>query len=144
MEILMGYTFEPKEPHAKALVANARVSTKNAEVVCRVVRGKKLTTARRLLEGLADGTRDLDGKYYTNAAEELLSLLNSCEKNAENKNLDKGKLFFHASASEGTHARRGRRKGSFGSRMKMTNMEVMLIQHGTGSPQAKAKKPAKS
>ena len=126
----MGYTFEPKEKHAKALATNVRISTKNAEVVCRVVRKKKLTTAKRLLEGLVDGSRDLEGKYYTNAAEELLSLLNSCEKNADNKNLDKGKLFVHVSASEGTHTRRGRRKSSFGSRMKMTNLEVILIQRG--------------
>jgi ribosomal protein L22 len=124
----MGYTFEPEQKHAKACATNVRISTKNAEIVCRVVRRKKLTVAKRLLEGLVARTRSLDGKYYTNAAEELLSLLNSCEKNADNRGLDKGKLFVYTSASEGSHMRRGRRKGSFGSRMKMTNLEVILVE----------------
>jgi len=126
----MGYTFEPKQPHAKALATNVRISTKNSEIVCRAVRKKKLKVVRRLLEGLADKTRDLDGKYYSHAVDEMLDLLNSCEKNADHKGLDKGKLFVHFSASEGTHVRRSRRKGSFGSRMKMTNLECILIQRG--------------
>lgn len=133
----MGYTFVPAQRHAKACNNNLRISSKNAEIVCRAIRKKKLSVARRLLEGLVDGTRDLRGKYYTKAAAEILGLLGSCEKNAENLGLDKGRLFVHASASEGTHMRRGRRKASFGSRMKMTNVEVMLIERGQAAKGSK-------
>ena len=126
----MGYTFEPKQPHAKALAINVRISTKNAKVVCRVLRKKKLTVVRRLLQGLQDKTRDLDGKYYSHATDAMLILLNSCEKNADHKGLDRGKLFVHFSASEGTHVRRSRRKGSFGSLLKMTNLECILEERG--------------
>ena len=126
----MPYTFEPEYPHAKAFSQNARVSAKDSVKLSSVVRGKKLTVAKRLLEDLTTKRRGLEGKYYSKAAEEMLRLLQSCEANAKAKGLDTGLLFVHTSATRGTNMRRGRRKSSFGSHMKSTNIEMILVERG--------------
>jgi len=132
----MGQTFEPKHRYAKAFGVNMKISAKNAAIVCKVIRNKPLNRARRLLADLDAGTRSLDGKYYSNATHAILSLLDSCVKNAEFKGLDVERLFVHASATHGTNIQRRRRKGAFGSQMKTTSMEMLLIERG------KAKKTA--
>ena len=128
----MPYTFKPIKPYAKAYGSNMRISAKNAMKVSDAVRRKKLSVAKRLLQDLAAENRALTGKYYTKAAQAILELLESCEANAKAIGLDAGKLFVHVSATRGTNMRRGRRKSSFGSRMKSTNVEIMLIERGSG------------
>ena len=137
--IIMGQTFEPDHRYAKAFGVNMKISAKNSTILCRVVRNKTLNKARRLLEDLDAGKRSLEGKYYSNAARDMLALLNSCVKNAEFKGLDTGRLFVHASATHGTNIQRRRRKGAFGSQMKTTNMEILLIERGK---EAKSKRKA--
>lgn len=133
------YTVQPDHKFAKASGRNVRVSQKNSVIICKVIRKKPLNRAKRLLEDLKSGKRSLGGKYYSNAVEEILHLVNSCEKNAESIGLDKQKLFVHASASMGAIMRRRRRKGGFGSRMKSTNLEVMLIEKGKEKKKAEKK-----
>ncbi|MBI5347436.1 MAG: hypothetical protein HZB66_02405 [Candidatus Aenigmarchaeota archaeon] len=123
-------TFEPKKPHARASGIGLGISAKDAMVVCSVIRKKPLKRSRRLLDDLITKKRSLRGKYYTNAAESIRELLASCEKNAEFKGLDSDLLFVHASAHKGMNIRRRRRKAGFGSRMKRTNVEIILIEKG--------------
>ncbi|MBI5332495.1 MAG: hypothetical protein HZB65_02895 [Candidatus Aenigmarchaeota archaeon] len=124
----MSYTINPKERHAKASAENLRVSTKDSIVLSRAIRGKKLTTAKRLLNDLSEKKRDLDGKYHSKAVGEFIELLNSCEKNADNTGLERSRLFLHCSATHGSKSRRRRRKSKFGSQMKTTNLEMILIE----------------
>lgn len=124
------YTFKPKQKFAKASSVNSKISTKKAVKIFRVIRNKKLTNVRRLLDGLQTRERSIGGKYYTKAVNEIKNLLDSCEKNAEFIGLDKGALFVHASAHQGNTFRRRRRKSAFGSLMKTTHMEIMLIEKG--------------
>lgn len=126
----MTYTFIPKEKYARAFGNNMRISTKSATILCRVIRKKPLTRAKRLLQDLAAERRSLDGKHYTKTAREMVVLLESCEKNADSLELDKGRLIVHASAHKGTNMRRRRRKAKYGSQMKTTNLEIMLIERG--------------
>ena len=139
----MKQTFAPKENYAKATGANMKISKKSSYVICDVIRGKPLTRARRLLEDLAAERRSLRGKYYSKTVKQILMLLNSCEKNAEFKGLDMDRLFVHASAHKGSHMRRRRRKGAFGTDMKSTNMEIMLIEKGKQSKDSVPKKKVK-
>ncbi|MBI2971970.1 MAG: hypothetical protein HYY37_06120 [Candidatus Aenigmarchaeota archaeon] len=129
----MPYTFSPEQKHAKAYGSNLRISRKSAVLLCRAISRKPLTRAKRLLGDLRDGKRNLKGKYYTKTAGEMLLLLDSCEKNAESIELDAGRLMVHASAHQGAIMRRRRRKGAFGSRMKNTNVEIILIEKGKES-----------
>lgn len=107
-----------------------RISAKNAMFLSAVIRRKKLSVVRRLLQDLVDGKRALDGKYYTKAAAGMLGLLESCEANAKALGLDAGTLFVHAAATRGANMRRSRRKSGFGSRLKSTNLEIMLVSRG--------------
>lgn len=125
-----GQTHVPKHNYARAFGTSMRISQKSASVVCKAIKNKPLTRAKRLLEDLKAERRTLGGKYYSKAVKNMLLLLNSCEKNAEFKGLDVDRLFVHASAHKGANIRRRRRKGAFGSAMKNTNMEILLIERG--------------
>lgn len=125
----MSYTINPKEKHAKAR-STLFISPKDALIVCRAIRKKKLTTAKRLLEDLDAKKRSLGGKYYSHAVSAILKMLKSCEKNAENLGLEMGRLFVYASASYGPNMRRRRRRSDFGHLLKVTNLEIVLAEQG--------------
>ncbi|MBI2583677.1 MAG: hypothetical protein HYW25_03350 [Candidatus Aenigmarchaeota archaeon] len=135
----MQYTFVPEEKHAKSFGRNLEISTKNAQRICTIVRGKKLSVARRLLNDVAEGRRSLRGKYYTSTTKMMEKMLESCAANAKSLGLDEEKLFVHASAHHGTHFHRRRRKARFGSQLKRTHVEVMLIERG-GKKKAEGRK----
>jgi len=123
----MPYTFKPDEKHSK-VYSTLPISTKDANVICRVIRKKKLNTVRRLLDDLIAKRRNLKGKFYTKTVTNIKKLLNSCEKNADFQGLDKEKMFVYASAHTGPVMRRTRRRSAFGPRMKSTNVEIVLVE----------------
>ncbi|MBU5678271.1 MAG: uL22 family ribosomal protein [Candidatus Aenigmatarchaeota archaeon] len=125
----MPYTFKPKEKHAK-VYSWLNISQKDAKVICRVIRKKKLKVVKRLLEDLIAKRRSLKGKYYTKAVTEIKKLLESCEKNAKALGLDSDKLFVYASSHKGPTLARRRRKYEHGRLMKSTNVEIILVEKG--------------
>ncbi len=131
------YTVKPKEKYAKAFGRNMRISTKDAVRICRVIRKKPLARVKRLMNDMLARRRSLGKRYYTKAVRRISDLLASCEKNALFLGLDNEKLFVHASANTGTILRRRRRKAAFGSRLKNTNVEIMLIEKGKEKKAAK-------
>ncbi|MEM5835106.1 MAG: uL22 family ribosomal protein [Candidatus Aenigmatarchaeota archaeon] len=132
----MPYTFTPKERHAKAY-SWLNISQKDAKVICRVIRKKKLKVVKRLLEDLIAKRRSLKGKYYTKAVTEIKKLLESCEKNAKALGLDFDKLFVYASSHKGPTVARRRRKYEHGRLMKSTNVEIILVEKGKGKKNIK-------
>lgn len=139
----MKYTFNPKEPNAKAYGSNLDISTKDAQKLCRVINRKRLETAKKILSDLIHEKRSLDGKYYTKAAKRLLLLLGSAEKNAEFSGLETEKLRVHAAACRGLIQYRSRRKSDFGRRMKLTNVEIILIEDASIEKVSKKQKAKK-
>jgi len=137
------YTFKPKEKFAKASGSNVSISTKTSAKIFRVIRGKKLSQVKRLLDDLQTGKRSLEGKYHTKTVRKIKELLESCEKNAEFLGLNANALFVHASAHQGNTIRRKRRRAAFGSRMKATNLEIMLIERGKIAERKEEKKEKK-
>ena len=79
----MEYAYKPKGKSAKTQGSGLRVSKKASMSVCRAINKKSLQKAKALLSSIAEGSESLDGKYYTNATKEVLSLLESAERNAE-------------------------------------------------------------
>ncbi len=134
------YTFRPKEKYAKAYGRNLRISRKASVKICNVIRKKTLKRARRLLDNLLDKKQSLQGKYYTGAVAEIKNILQSCEKNAEFLGMNADRLFVHASAHQGNIMRRRRRKSAFGSRMKSTNVEILLVERGKEAKNTASKK----
>ncbi len=125
----MGYTFVPKQKHAKAYIMYP-MSEKSASIVCRAIKKKSLVRAKRLLEDLNSEKRSLQGKYYSKSVKYILEALNSCEKNAYALGLDSGRLMVHASAHLGPATRRRRRKSAWGNRLKRAYIEIILIERG--------------
>ena len=107
------YAFNPREEKSvRAYGRSLRVSGKSSQVLCSRINGQTLLRGRRLLNDLVAGRRSLNGKYYTNAANEILELLGSAQANAEAKGLDPEKLSIHASAHQGFSFWRNRAPGA--------------------------------
>ena len=131
-----------KESMARASVVNASISLKKSVEVARHLRGKKLSYAISILEGVIEKKtvvpyrrfkaemahqrgKGIDtGGYPVNVAKEVLKLLKSAQKNASERELG-DKLYVLAISARQGNARYhyGR---SAGTRMKSTNFEVVV------------------
>ncbi|MBU5689943.1 MAG: uL22 family ribosomal protein [Candidatus Aenigmatarchaeota archaeon] len=111
---------------AKAKRTNARVSMKDANVIFKKLRRKKLEKAKAFLQRLIDKKEDIDGKYYTGACKVILELLEDVQANAEAKNLDTEKLFIKKLAANKsfTFVLPKSRITHRGRRAKMCHLEV--------------------
>jgi ribosomal protein L22 len=87
-----------------------------------------LEKAKNLLANLVSEKHSLDGKYYTNASKEILSLLKSAESNAETKGLDTARLQVHASSHQGFRFMRPRRLKMRRTMKKISNVQVVLVE----------------
>jgi large subunit ribosomal protein L22 len=127
---MIKYAFKAtnEKKSAKLYGSNIDISTKDAIVLCRQINRKPLAKGRDLLGRLIEQKSSLEGKYYTKAATEMLSLLNSAEKNAEFKGLDAEKLIIFASAHKGLIYFRPRRFRLRRQRKKMTNVQIVLVE----------------
>ncbi len=116
------------------------ISTKMSVEICRIIKNKPISKARRILQDVVDMKRPLEftrfnadlshkpgmasGRYPINASKEFLRLLNSVQSNAENKGLNVNNLFVtHAKADKAEARWHSGRSG----RTKMKNTHVELI-----------------
>lgn len=72
----------------------ARVSLKDSNVLFSHIRNKPTRKAKNLLNELLAEKRNIEGRYFTKASEEMLRLIEDCEANAEAKGLDTERLFI--------------------------------------------------
>lgn len=139
------YTFQKydEENMARGVVINAGISTKKTIEVCNYIRNKKISRVKTILQGAVDVKQAIPfkrftagvghkpgigaGKYPVKVCESILSLLNSVEKNAQNKGLNSDLLVItHINAHKGTNQMK---QGRQGRRMyKRTTVEIVLGQ----------------
>ncbi|MBI4021514.1 MAG: hypothetical protein HY369_04680 [Candidatus Aenigmarchaeota archaeon] len=105
-----------------------RISPKSSIIVCRAVTGLSLPRAQQLVDGMVAGTHDLKGKFYTNIAKEMSSLLKSANANAESKGLDPGRLMVHASTHQSFAFQTPRRFKQRGRQKKIAHVQLVLEQ----------------
>jgi len=105
------------------------VSTKTATKICRFLKGKKLGETKKVLNDLINEKISLNGKYYTNTCKEILKVLESVESNARVKGLNLESMKVLISAHRGPTLHRGRRRWrKFGTRLKMSQIQVVLSE----------------
>ncbi|MCK4247363.1 MAG: 50S ribosomal protein L22 [Methanomicrobia archaeon] len=118
----MGYSvkFEDELKIAKTFGKNLRISPKHAREICRELREKRLSHAKKYLEEVIEMKRAVPfkryrkkmghkklykwdtGRYPVKASKRILKLLKEIESNAEYKGLDLDKLrIVHISAYKG-------------------------------------------
>jgi large subunit ribosomal protein L22 len=123
------YAFNPdQKKSARVYGRGLNVSHKSSQILCRKITGMGLEKAKGLMEGLVSQKRSLDGKYYTNASREILSLLKSAESNAESKGLDTARLQVHASSHQGFRFMRPRRLKMRRTMKKIANVQMVLVE----------------
>lgn len=104
------------------------ISTKTATKVCRFLNRKKLAETKKILNNLISEKVSLDGKYYTNTCKEILKVLESVESNARVRGLNPDSMKVLISAHKGPTLHRGRRKRKFGTRLKVSQVQVVLSE----------------
>ena len=139
------YSFQgyDKTNMARASGTNLKISLKKTVEVCKAINGKRINTTIDFLEKVINQKsvvpytrykkevahkrgKGIDtGGYPKNVATELLKLIKSAQKNAQEREL--GENLYIASASCRKGVRRYRFGRFMGRKMKSTNVEIILI-----------------
>ncbi len=144
---------------ARAGFSNRRLSWKDSVELSRFIKGMKTSKAKAFLEDVIRMKRAVPlkkfndnrghkhgigpGRYPVNVSKAFLELINSAEKNAENKGLDvKSLIVQYAFANKGASFSRPRRNEFRGQIRKSANVSIILRETGAGLPKAKAAKKA--
>jgi large subunit ribosomal protein L22 len=152
---MTGYAFEGyvKENMARAKGDSLPVSTKQSCEICTFIRGRKLSTAKRMLSDVIAMKRAVPfkrfndnvghrkggvgpGRYPIKASAEILKVVEACEANAQFKGLDTASLsIVHANANFASrpwhYGRQSRRK------MKRTHIEIVAAESKEKDAKAK-------
>lgn len=160
------YSFEKYKPEtmSKAVGRTLPVSTKHCIEICNHLRGRKLGSAKKILQQAVDMERPIpfkrfnddvghkkgsysSARYPVKAASAILKLVESCEANAQNKALNTEEMVIvHMNAHRGSQQfRHGRHRRRM---MKRTHVEVVLEEVSKKEDKKKKKtveesKPAK-
>ena len=121
---MAGYPVEVGDKEVSVAGIDLPISTKNSIVICRKINKMTLEKAKRFLNDLIEKKIDINGKYYTKTAKEILKILESGEKNAEYRGIE-NPIIKTISAERGPNRRRRRRVG-FGNKMKSTHIKLVL------------------
>ncbi len=78
----------------------ARISLKDSVLIFKHIRNKPTKKVRAFLEDLINQKRSINGKYYTKASKEILSLIKEAESNAESLGLDTEKLYIKEAVAD--------------------------------------------
>jgi large subunit ribosomal protein L22 len=142
------------EKTAKASGREIKVSHKHSREVCKTIKGMTLTNAKTFLRDVIDKKKPVpitrynkkvghrhglvkafSGRYPIKAAAKILTILESAEANAENKNLDTDRLtILHAAAYPGSKMKRftprahGRASPKYET---LTHIEIVLNEKPT-------------
>lgn len=137
------YSTEVKENMAKAVLRAAPVSHKHSLEISNMIRGRKVSVAKTMLEKVIKLEKAVPfkrfngdvghkpgigpGRYPVKAAEHILGLLNTVEANAQFKGLStEGLLLKHICSHRASRPIRfGRQRGRLGKR---ANIEVVVME----------------
>ncbi len=106
-----------------------------------VIKKKRAVPLKKFNDNRAHKPGMGPGRYPVNVSLAFLELINSAEKNAENKGLDvKGMIVQYAFANKGSTFSRPRRNAFRGQIRKSANVSIILRETGASILKAKAKK----
>src|SRR4030042_1729276 len=100
------------------------ISAKSSILICRKINRMETAKAKKFLQEVIEKKRCINKKYPIKACNEILKILESAEKNAENKGLE-NTVIRTICAEKGSNRMRMKRRRSFGSRLKNTNIKVI-------------------
>jgi large subunit ribosomal protein L22 len=143
----MGYTYQgDTEKTARALGSEVNVSPKNANEVCKTIKGMKVNVALGYLDRVVKKESHVPytrfnkkvphrrggqpGRYPEKAAREVKKVLENAKNNAEYKGLDNEKLKIrHANAYKAMTLQRTKPKGrARPHNIELTNIEIVVSE----------------
>lgn len=120
---------------------NLGISTKKSVEICRLIRNKSTTAAKKILERVIEKKQAVPykrylreiphrkgniaaGGYPIKASKVILLLIKSAESNAQNKGMSSNLLISHISAHKGERQSRYGRK--IGKKAKRTHIKIVV------------------
>ena len=122
---MVKYPVEVGKEEAKAAGIGLPISTKNTVLICRKINKMELSKAKRFLREMVERRRSIKGRYYDKTCSGIIEILESAEKNAEYKGIE-NPIIKTISVEKGPIRRRMKRRRSFGSFLKNTNIKIIL------------------
>ncbi len=125
----MGYPIKiDKERMVYAEITEGVSTKKGVELSRKLVKmTRKFEQAKKIIEDLIEGKRTIEGKTYYKTAKAFLQLFNLVEANAKFRGFDTQNLYIRSlSVNKGPTLYRRRRKNSFGSRMKISHLKLVV------------------
>jgi large subunit ribosomal protein L22 len=144
-----------KESMARAVILASSVSTKHCIEICNHIKGRKISAAKTILNDAIELKKAIPfkrfnhnvghkrkigpGRYPQKACQEVLTVINSCEANAQGKGLNTSELIItHICANMASrpwrYGRARRRK------TKKTHVEVVLVEEVKTTKKKQVKK----
>lgn len=127
---MIKYPVEAEKDEVRTAGIGLPISAKSSILICRKINRMETAKAKEFLQDVIDKKRCINRKYPIKACQEILRILESAEKNAENKGLE-NTVIRTICAEKGSNRMRMKRRRSFGSRLKNTNIKV-IVKGGKG------------
>jgi len=122
---MVKYPVEVGKDEVKAAGIGLPISTKNTVLICKKINRMELNKAKRFLQEMMERRRNIKGRYYNKTCNGIMEILESAEKNAEYKGIE-NPVIRTISVEKGPVRRRMKRRRSFGSFLKNTNIKIIL------------------
>ena len=122
---MIKYPVKVGEREAKAAGIGLPISTKNSIIICRKINKMKTEKAKKFLQDMIEGKRNINRKHYTKTCTEILKVIESAENNAKNMGIERTAIKT-ISVEKGARRLRMKRRRSFGSELKNTNIKIIL------------------
>jgi len=122
---MIKYPVKTEKNEVKTAGIGLPISTKNSVIICKRINKMELAKSKIFLERLIEKKDKINGKHYTKTCRGILGILESAEKNAEFRGLN-NPVIKTICAEKGAKRLRMKRRRSFGSSLKNTNIKIVL------------------
>ncbi len=136
---MVKYPVKAEKGEVKAAGIGLPISTKRSIMVCKKINKLELEKAKNFLEDMISGKREIERKHFTKTCKEILKILESGEKNAKYSGMEYP-LIKTICAEKGAKRLRMKRRRSFGSSIKNTNIKLILKEGKKKTKKEGAKK----
>jgi len=139
---MIKYPIKIEKEDVKASGIGLSISTKKSILICKKINNMNLNKAKKFLQDLIDEKRSINGKYFTKTCVEILNILESADKNAVFKGIE-NPVIKTICAEKGAKRMRMKRRRSFGSRLKNTNIKIVLKENKKAGKKKDSEKEVK-
>lgn len=122
---MIKYPVKVNKDEVRAAGIGLPISSKKSIIICKKINKMDMEKSKRFLQNMIEGKESINGKHFTKTCARILEVLESAEKNAEFRGMENPAIKTIC-AEKGSKRLRAKRRRSFGSSIKNTNIKIVL------------------